>query len=189
MNSEGTAFSRLVHREFDGHLLKLGYVRDYSGDTSASYKLKGRSIVVYLDIRSGEVDLSLDCGRSRLFSMSELVRFCGHPEAETYKSSLAVDEPGIERGVARLAKYFGELVSIGLIVDEASCEGLFFQQRQLAIAMERSTLLEQARRAAQKAWANRDYSEVVRAFSGVSDWLEESERKKLEIAKVRAGGG
>lgn len=178
-------FAGVVTRDVGAVMAPAGFQYYRSGARSVIFQSDVAEIEVYRGLHSSEIGLYALCLNrpDRTFSLSELLLFWNHPDADTYRNFAAHDSQLILIGIQRLCVLLSDLLSLGMKFDQISCSGLLHQQRRLAQTMASSVRNEQARRAASVAWARKDYAGVILALTNVQGPLTVLELRKLEYAR------
>jgi hypothetical protein len=182
---QGIDFVSLVARDVGAVLARAGFQHSRPGSGSVIFESDVAQMEVYHALHSCEIGLYALCltRPDRAFSLSELLRFWKHPDADAYRNFVARDSKLIVVGIQRLCALLSELLSLGMRFDQTSCSELLHQQRRLAETMASDVSSEQARRVASVAWAQKDYAGVILALTEVQNGLTALELRRLEYAR------
>lgn len=118
-----------------------------------------------------------------VFSVSELMRYWGHPDALGYRDYATSDWHALEFGIKRLADILDWLIQRGMLLRLEEFDGLAAQSQLSGRELEAEVKCEQTRARVNEAWNSRNYPAVVSELSSIEDYLTPVERKKLEFAK------
>lgn len=124
------------------------------------------------------------------YSLGEVLRFFGAPEAQKYAFIQSTDPTEISRLVSVIASLLRDRASRLLAGSSDALRGLAAQRRRETRQYAAEEELRRARALAMRAWRERRYGDYVTLLAPLVCSLKESERKKLVYAQrhVRQGG-
>lgn len=151
-------------------------------------------LAILHDRLSYELDLavwreSVQAEVARPYTMVDLLRVADPDRARSYRQFSATTEAAVQRGLEVLKSDFSRF---GLPVLSGSPE--FFErirQMQSLAVTEFGAELEdkQIREKAERAWRERDFSNVVKQYRALGDRLSQMERARVDYARRHLGMG
>lgn len=179
-------FATLVTREMGALFTASDFHASRTTDTSVVFQSDNAvEIEVYRDPYSFEIGLDVRwiMYPEEGYSMSEILRLWGHPEADVYRNFIASDSQSVTRGIQWLRRLLAELFDGGREFDESVRAALHRQQLGLARKMADDVRNKQARSAVATAWRQRDFRKMIKAMEGIHGNLTPLELQQLKYAK------
>jgi len=189
-----TGFVHKVHQFFDPLALRYGLGCIVSTSTKVRYGNE-RVFMQIMFAETGSFEIGVEIGQiqnsvalpERPFDLSEILGMYESPDV-AFVEFLQASEPGIlPRTIKRLAdltqKYADKLLRGE--ATEFLLLGRFRDKECAEYAVSRD--LRYARADVEKAWRDRDYFAVVKAFKPWASKLTPAERKRLEFAEKKLG--
>lgn len=162
-----------------------GFRRVHAEDTLVRFESRRLTISIYHGRQSYEIGLEVESPASPddRYSFSELLRLVDQERAQRYRSFAAHNVQGVSDGVRQLAENFRKCLASGILDDNRLFSRLKQQREALNRDYAKDVELQQARRKADDAWRQKDYSLVVKNLKPLRDSLSPSEVAKLEFAE------
>jgi hypothetical protein len=119
----------------------------------------------------------------RPFSLSEVLRLNGVPDAASIDGIMVSDAVRLHDALVRLAMLVMQYAPDFLVGNDISFARVarLREKESLAYALERD--LRAARARAETAWSGKDYKAVVAAFEPLESHLSPAEKKRLEYSR------
>ena len=181
-------FAKIVTQAFS-FMEVAGFKVEMIDSTQVLYKSDDAFLVVSWDPRSGELDAFVGLlprtGLARdEYSIADVMGASGAPEADC-KLAQVTDPRKLGPFVDQLAVHLRTHGQRALVGDQA-----YFKSLEVfrAVKAERDMLamrLRQVRSQAEQAWQDQQYDRVDELYSSVKEELTQSERRKLEYARIR----
>lgn len=162
-----------------------GLRRVHVEDTLVRFESHRLTINIYHGRQSYEIGLEVEGPASPhdRYSFSELLRLVDQEQAQHYRCFAAHNIQGVSNGVRQLAETFQKYFTSGILDDNRLFSRLKQQRETLNRDYAKDVELQQARRKADDAWHQKDYSLVVKNLKPLRDSLSPSEVAKLAFAE------
>lgn len=166
----------------------LGFRCTRSEASLVRYESSKLVISVYHEKLSYEISSALESVRgSDAYSFSEILSLVNGGRMEQYRDYATHNVEGVAEGVRQLAVLFRKCVDAGMFDDSELFFRLKRQRTEWARNYALETQLEQARKKAESAWAERNFLNVIEILVPFQEHLNPSDLKRLEYAKKRIG--
>jgi hypothetical protein len=177
-------FAEAVKSHF-AFLETMGFRCARSEATFVRFESPNVGISIYHGRHSFEIDLEIESLSSPTdtYSLSEILRLAGHEQTAQSKNYAAHTVQGVAEGVRQLAVLFQRCIAAGILSDDELFSRLKVQKKELTTKYALEVDLFQARRRAETAWGQKDYSTVVNILKPLRASLTAVEVGKLEFAE------
>lgn len=179
-------FSEEVKSRFS-FIEPLGFRCVRSEATLVRFESSKIAITVYHEKLSYEISSAIEkMHGSDVYSFSEVMCLVNGERIEQHRDYAAHTVEGVAEGVRKLADLFRKCVEAGILNDSELFYRLKLQREEWTRSYSLDTQLEQARKIAALAWAEKDFRRVVQALSPLQEHLDATDLKKLKFARKRA---
>lgn len=180
-------FAEEVKAQF-AFLENLGFRCTLSEASLVRFESSTFVINVYHEKLSYEISSALESVRgSDAYSFSEILSLVNGDRMEQYRDYATHTVEGVAEGVRQLADLFRKCINAGIFNDCELFSRLKRQRNEWSRNYALETQLEQARKNAESAWAERDFLNVIEILVPFQEHLNPSDLKRLEYAKKRIG--
>jgi hypothetical protein len=176
-------FAEAVKNQFS-FLETMGFRCTCSEATFVRFESADIGINIYHGRRSFEIGLEMESASSATdaYSFSQILRLVDCKEGDQYRNYATHTAEGVVEGVRQLAELLQRCIAGGVLIDDELFSRLRQQKKELVRNYALETKLFQARRKAEVAWRQKDYSTVVKLLKPFSAGLTAVEVRKLEFA-------
>ncbi len=156
--------------------------------TCVRFESPKASINVYHGLHSFEIDLEIEPSQSPsdAYSFASILRLVDQGQLGHIRNYATHTTQGVVEGVRQLAELFKCCIAAGILNDDQLFLRLKSQKKELTSKFADDVELFQAKRIAEVAWRNKDYSTVVKTLKPLRAVLSATEVKKLDYSEKQS---